>query len=156
MTGLTSLSRLIGAQALSDHLVARVNELVTQGTDYAEACATVTEAADSSEAWAIAATRQTWVRRPGIDADDAPIQHLYILQRIGDTVVTADLDLDADPAGHRNAGLRPQHKDLGSQDAGGVIDIELLNLYDLTKWEPFEHLLPTGAITTPGVTGVGE
>ncbi|MBM7440493.1 hypothetical protein J2S50_005376 [Streptomyces sp. DSM 40167] len=25
-----------------------------------------------------------------------------------------------------------------------MVDIELLNLYNLTAWNPFEHLLPTG------------
>ncbi|MGW6571952.1 hypothetical protein ACWGAN_07220 [Streptomyces sp. NPDC054945] len=156
MTGLTSLAWLIGSQALSDHIVARVIDLVDQGAEYAQACAIVTDGADAGEAWAIAATRQTWVRRPDTDEDDAPIRRLYVLQRIGATVVVADLDLDDDPDAHSKVSLRPQHQDLGNEDEGAVIDVDLLNLYELTAWEPFEHLLPTAAVPAAGTTGVGE
>ncbi|TDU67879.1 hypothetical protein [Streptomyces sp. KS 21] len=156
MTGLTSLNWLIGSQALSDHIVARVNDLVDQGAEYAQACATVTDGADAGEAWALAATRQTWVRRPDTDEDDAPIRRLYVLQRIGATVVVADLDLDDDPDAHSTVSLPPQHQDLGNEDEGAVIEVDLLNLYELTAWEPFEHLLPTAAVPAAGTTGVGE
>ncbi|MCY0946294.1 hypothetical protein [Streptomyces antarcticus] len=156
MTGLTSLNWLIGIQALSDHILARVNELVDEGATYGQACTTVTDAVDAGEAWAISATRQTWVRRPETDEDDAPIRRLYVLQRLGATVVVADLDLDEDPGAYRNAGLRPQHQDLGNENEGAVIDVNLLNLYDLTAWEPFEHLLPTAAVPAAGTSGVGE
>ncbi|AJF70454.1 hypothetical protein [Streptomyces vietnamensis] len=156
MTGLISLTWLIGAQALSGHIVARVNELVGQGAEYTQACATVTEAADAGETWAIAATRQTWTRRPDTDGDDAPIRRLHVLERVGDTVVVADLDIDEDPAAHSRSGLRPRHEELGNEDEGAVIDVELLNLYDLTAWDPFEHLLPTVAVPAARTTGVGE
>ncbi|MFJ4879942.1 hypothetical protein ACIP93_32710 [Streptomyces sp. NPDC088745] len=156
MTGLTSLTWLIGAQALSDHIVARVNELVEAGTEYAQACTAVTDAADAGEAWATAATRQTWVRRPDTDEDDAPIRRLYVLERTGDTVVVADLDLDEDPHASRIGGLEPQCSHLGNEEQGAVVDVDLLNLYDLTAWEPFEHLLPTAGVPAAGTTGVGE
>ncbi|MFE6714002.1 hypothetical protein [Streptomyces sp. NPDC057695] len=156
MTGLTSLTWLIGTQALSDHIVARVNELVEAGIEYAQACTAVTDAADAGEAWAIAATRQTWERRPDTDEDDAPIRRLYVLERTGNTVVVADLDLDEDPQANRTGGLHPQHARLGNEEQGAVVDIELLNLYDLVAWDPFENLLPTAAVPTAGTTGVGE
>ncbi|MFJ3817804.1 hypothetical protein [Streptomyces sp. NPDC090056] len=154
MTGLASLTWLIGTQALSDHIVARVNELVEAGTDYAQACTAVTDAADTGEAWAIAATRQTWERRPDTEEEDAPIRRLYVLECTGDTIVVADLDKD--PQANRTGGLQPQHSPLGNEEEGAVVDIELLNLYDLTAWEPFEHLLPTAAVPAAGTTGVGE
>ncbi|MBT2406877.1 MULTISPECIES: hypothetical protein [unclassified Streptomyces] len=156
MTGLASLTWLIGTQALSDHIVARVNELIEAGTTYPQACTAVTDAVDAGEAWAIAATRQTWVRRPDTDEDDAPIRRLYVLERTGDTVVVADLDLDEDPDAYTNDGLKPSHLDLGDEEQGAVVDVDLLNLYDLTAWEPFEHLLPTAAVPAAGTTGVGE
>ncbi|MFJ6784516.1 hypothetical protein [Streptomyces yangpuensis] len=156
MTGLASLTWLIGTQALSDHIVARVNELVEAGTEYAQACTTVTDAADAGEAWAIAATRQTWERRPDTGEDDAPVQRLYVLERTGSTVVVTDLDLDTDPDAHSTLGLPPRGQHLGDEAEGAVIDVDLLNLYDLTAWEPFEHLLPTAAVPAAGTTGVGE
>ncbi|MER6319102.1 hypothetical protein ABT237_35920 [Streptomyces sp. NPDC001581] len=156
MTGLASLTWLIGTQALSDHITARVNELVEAGAEYAQAGTAVTDAADAGEAWAIAATRQTWVRRHGTDEDDAPIRRLYVLEHTGDTVVVADLDLDEDPQAHRIGGLQLQHSALGNEEQDAVVDVDLLNLYDLTTWEPFEHLLPTDAAPAAGATGVGE
>ncbi|MFE5718597.1 hypothetical protein [Streptomyces erythrochromogenes] len=156
MTDLASLTWLIGTQALSDHIVTRVNELVAAGTEYAQACTAVTDAADTGEAWAIAATRQTWERRADTDEDDAPIRRLYVLERTGDTVVVADRDLDEDPQANRTGGLQPQHAPLGTEEQDAVIDVELLNLYDLTAWEPFEHLLPTAAVPAAGTSGVGE
>ncbi|MDX3540945.1 hypothetical protein PV721_43045 [Streptomyces sp. MB09-01] len=156
MTGLASLTWLIGTYALSDHINACVNEMVEAGTEYAQACTAVTDAADAGEAWAIAATRQTWERRPDTDEDDAPIRRLYVLERTSNTVVVADLDLDEDPQANRIGGLQLRHSRLADEEQGAVVDVDLLNLYDLTAWEPFEHLLPTAAVPAAGTMGVGE
>lgn len=161
MTGLASLTWLIGTQALSDHITARVNELVEAGAEYAEACAKVTDAADAadaSEAWAIAATRQTWVRRHDVDPDEMPV--LYVLERTATHVVVAYIDLDqsaddADGGDHSN--LPPEKAAENDHSQGVEYPFELLEMsFELAAWEPFEHLLPTAGVPAAGSTGVGE
>ncbi|MFD9519745.1 hypothetical protein [Streptomyces sp. NPDC059979] len=149
MTGLTSLNWLIGTQALSDHVVARVDELVGKGTEYAQACATVTDALDADEAWAIAATRQTWIRRHDTGADDAPILRLYVLERNGSSVMVADLDIDWDPDAGRHVALHPQHTNLANEDEGAVIDIDLPRLLT-TVYAHVQLCLQRDAINTLG------
>ncbi|MDH6544101.1 hypothetical protein [Streptomyces sp. SPB4] len=160
MTGLTSLTWLIGTQALSDHITARVTELVEAGTEYAEACAKVTDAADASEAWAIAATRQTWVRRHDVDPDEMPVRSLYVLERTATHVVVAYIDLDQaadDSDGGDHSNLPPQDADLNDHSRGAEYPFELLEMsFELAAWEPFEHLLPTVDVPAAGITGVGE
>ncbi|MFI7359769.1 hypothetical protein ACIBTP_38285 [Streptomyces avidinii] len=160
MTGLTSLNWLIGTQALSDHITARVNELVEAGTEYAAACTKVTDAADASEAWAIAATRQTWIRRHDVDPDEMPVRSLYVLERTATHVVVAYIDLDqaaddTDDGDHSN--LPPEKAAQNDHDQGVEYPFELLEMsFELAAWEPFEHLLPTAAVPAAGTTGVGE
>ncbi|MFJ6355199.1 hypothetical protein ACIQKB_37790 [Streptomyces sp. NPDC092046] len=156
MTGLASLTWLIGTQALSDHITARVNELVEAGTEYATACAKVTDAADASEAWAIAATRQTWVRRHDVAPDEMPVRSLYVLERTATHVVVAYIDIDqaaddTDRGDHSN--LPPEKSD----ESDHSHPVELLEMsFELAAWDPFEHLLPTAAVPAAGPTGVGE
>ncbi|MFE4206097.1 hypothetical protein ACFRSX_32735 [Streptomyces goshikiensis] len=160
MTGLASLNWLIGAQALSDHITAGVNELVEAGTEYAEACAKVTDAADASEAWVIAATRQTWVRRHDVDPDEMPVRSLYVLERTAAHVVVAYIDLDqaADDAdGGEHSNLPPEDADQNDHSQGVEYPFELLEMsFELAAWEPFEHLLPSADVPGVGTTGVGE
>ncbi|MFD9078250.1 hypothetical protein [Streptomyces erythrochromogenes] len=160
MTGLVSLTWRIGTQALSDHITARVNELVEAGTEYAEACAKVTDAADASEVWAIAATRQTWVRRHDVDPDRMPVRSLYVLERTATHVVVTYIDLDqaADDANDGDrANLQPKWIAQNDHSQGVQYPFELLEMsFELADWEPFEHLLPTAAVPGAGTTGVGK
>ncbi|WP_168714102.1 hypothetical protein [Streptomyces sp. A1136] len=160
MTGLASLTWLIGTQALSDHILARVNELVEAGTEYATACAKVTDAADASEAWAIAATRQTWIRRHDIDPDEMPVRSLYILERTATHVVVAYIDLDQaadDTDGGDHSNLPPEKANQNDHSQGVEYPFDLLEMsFELADWAPFEHLLPTATIPAAGITGVGE
>ncbi|MCX5078783.1 hypothetical protein OHA84_37845 (plasmid) [Streptomyces sp. NBC_00513] len=160
MTGLISLNWLIGDQALSDHIRARVNELVDQGVEYKQACTTVTDAADAGEAWAVAATRQTWIRRHDVDPDEMPLRSLYVLERTDTHVVVAYVDLDkaADDsdAGDRS-NLPPDKAAHNDHTQGVVYPFDALDMsFELAAWDPFEHLLPTAAVPASGTTGAEE
>ncbi|CAM5678308.1 hypothetical protein [Streptomyces mordarskii] len=147
MTYLKFLTDLIGAQALGDHLTAAVQNLIDrEHLDRAEAYQQVTDRADAGDPAVIAATRQTWVRRPDVDPDEAPVRRLYILERTDTGVVVAytDIDAAADSYDDGNACALPE-QDLAFNDhsAGAELGLELLDLYQLEAWEPFEFLLPT-------------
>ncbi|MEU2454804.1 hypothetical protein ABZ605_32535 [Streptomyces sp. NPDC012765] len=160
MTGLLSLTWRIGTQAFSDHMTARVNELVEAGTEYAEACDKVTDAADASEAWAIAATRQTWVRRHDVDPDEMPVRSLYVLERAATHVVVAYIDLDEaadDTDDGAGANLQPKWIAQNDHSQGVEYPFELLEMsFELAAWAPFEHLLPTVDVPADVITGEGE
>ncbi|MFE9007480.1 hypothetical protein ACFYOY_36075 [Streptomyces sp. NPDC007875] len=147
MTYLKFLTDLIGASALGDHLTAAVQDLIDrEHLDSADAYQRITEQADVGDPAVIAATRQTWVRRPDIDPDEAPVRRLYILERTDTGIFVTDLDLDAAPDSYDDgdACALPE-KDLALNDhsAGAELGVDLLDLYQLEAWEPFELLLPT-------------
>ncbi|MFD8078173.1 hypothetical protein ACFV3E_36600 [Streptomyces sp. NPDC059718] len=145
---IAALRSLIGTQALSDHLAAAVAELMADiGLPYSEACKRVTENAEAGDPNVIAATRQTWVRTPDADTEQMPVRRLYVLERNRRTVVVAFLDVDqdgdADDAGE-NSRIGPLQAHANDHSAGTEIGVEILSwFFELEKWEPFEHLLPT-------------
>ncbi|MEW1699486.1 MULTISPECIES: hypothetical protein [unclassified Streptomyces] len=150
VTGLASLTWLIGTQALSAPITARVNELVEAGTEYATACAKVT---DASEAWAIAATRQTWVRQHDVDPDEMPVRSLYVLE----LVAYIDLDQASDADGGDHSNVPPEKADESDHPQGIEHPFELLERsFELAAWEPFGRLLPTVAVPAAGSTGAEE
>lgn len=154
MTTLQFLTGLIGAQALGDHLTAAVQDLVDrEQTDRADAYQRITDAADADDPAVLAATRQTWVRRPDVDPEEAPVRRLYVLERTSTGVFVAYVDIDttADAQDAGPACVLPS-KDLWHNDHahGAELGVELLELYELEAWEPFEFLLPTAG----GITGV--
>ncbi|MCX5318109.1 hypothetical protein [Streptomyces sp. NBC_00154] len=144
---LKTLIDLIGAQALGDHLTAAVQDLVDrEQLDSAEAYRRITDVADVGDPAVLAATRQTWVRRPDVDPEEAPVRRLYVLERTGTEVFVAyaDIDTAADATDAGQACVLPS-KDLWRNDhsQGAEFGVELLDLYQLEAWEPFEFLLPT-------------
>ncbi|MET7563749.1 hypothetical protein ABZS95_26645 [Streptomyces sp. NPDC005479] len=147
MSTLELLTDLIGAQALGDHLTAAVQGLVDQERlDRAEAYRRITDAADAGDPAVLAATRQTWVRRLDVDPEEAPVSRLYILERTRTGVFVAYVDIDAaaDATDAGQACALPG-RDLwhNNHNAGAEFGVELLDLYQLEGWEPFEFLLPT-------------
>lgn len=142
MSTLKFLNHLIGAQALGDHLTAAVQDLIhREQLDSAEAYQRITDAADAGDPAVIAATRQTWVRRDDVDPDEAPAQRLYILERTDTGIFVAHLDID--PADLAEAAVLRQDPNLGAVDQGDELHIDVLAMYRLEGWEPFEFLLPT-------------
>jgi hypothetical protein len=147
MNTLKALTDLIGAQALGDHLTAAVQDLVDrEHLDPAEAYRRITDAADAGDPAVLAATRQTWVRRPDVDPEEAPVRHLYILERTRTGIFVAYIDIDAaaDATDDGQACALPS-KDRwhNNHTAGAELGVDLLHLYQLEAWEPFEFLLPT-------------
>ncbi|MFF7764259.1 hypothetical protein [Streptomyces griseorubiginosus] len=160
MSTLAFLDQLVGAQVLGDHLTAWVNHLVdNEGFARADAYRCITEWADEGDPSIIASTGQMWVRRDDVDAADAPVRILHVVERTDDGVfliyypsdVDAGCDLDDD--GDRN--LLPEqdralncyqlaHDQATSSDQprGADFPVELLHLYRLQAWFPPEFLLP--------------
>ncbi|MFE5108305.1 hypothetical protein [Streptomyces sp. NPDC056663] len=147
MSTLQSLTDLIGAQAVGDHLTAAVQDLVDrEHLERAEAYRRITDAADAGDPAVLAATRQTWVRRPDVDPEEAPVRRLYVLERTRTGVFVAYVDIDAaaDATDAGQACALPR-RDLwhNNHSEGAEFGVELLDLYQLEAWEPFEFLLPT-------------
>ncbi|MEU4496944.1 hypothetical protein AB0F96_26750 [Streptomyces sp. NPDC023998] len=147
MSTLTILNHLVGAQALGDHLTAAVQDLVArEQLDRAEAYRRITDAADAGDPAVIAATRQTWVRRDDVDPDEAPVRRLYVLERTDTGVFVAYVDIDAtadsEDDGYACA-LPDKDLELNDHSEGAEFGVDLLELYELEDWEPFEFLLPT-------------
>lgn len=147
MSTLKSLNHLIGAQALGDHLTAAVQDLVDrEQLARADAYQQITDAADAGDAAVIAATRQSWIRRDDVDPEEAPAQRLYVLERTptGVFVAFADIDQAADDTDDgEHANLVPELLPYNDHSLGAELPIEVLEMYRLEAWEPFEHLLPT-------------
>lgn len=155
MSMLAFLHRLVGGQVLGDHLTHAVNVLLDSrpGLLRSEAYQHITDQADAGAPAVIAATRQTWVRRPDVDAEECPARALYILERTETGIFAHCLDLDRRtdtdddgwalfPSGHRNINFN-------NHDAGAEFGCDLLDLYELKHWDPFENLLPTISGTSP-------
>ncbi|OEJ21583.1 hypothetical protein AS594_39310 [Streptomyces agglomeratus] len=144
MTNLATLNDLIGGQALGDHLSAQVNDLVDrEQITRTDAYQRITDAADAGDPAVIAATRQTWVRRDDADPEEAPVRRLYVLERTETGIVVAYLTPDPHTPQHNK--LRHEHQALDDHFTGAEAEFgtELLELYQLASWEPFEFLLPT-------------
>lgn len=144
MSTLKLLNHLIGAQVLGDHLTAAVQDLVArEQLDRAEAYRRITDAADAGDPAVIAATRQTWVRRDDVDPDEAPVRRLYVLERTESGIVVAYLN--PDPHTPQENRLKLEHQKLDDHFTGAEAEFgtDLLELYHLEAWEPFEFLLPT-------------
>ncbi|WP_331762365.1 hypothetical protein OG612_45225 (plasmid) [Streptomyces sp. NBC_01527] len=147
MSTLELLTGLVGGQVLGDHLAATVQDLIDrERIDRAEAYRRITDAADAGDPAVIAATRQTWVRRPDVDPEEAPVRRLYVLERTQTGVFVACIDLDA-AADAMDAGqacaLPRSDRRLNDHSEGAEFGVDLLDLYRLEAWEPFEFLLPT-------------
>ncbi|WP_329583645.1 hypothetical protein [Streptomyces sp. NBC_01361] len=155
MSTLRFLTALIGAQALGDHLTAAVQALMDrENTPSSEAYQRITDAADAADPAVLAATRQTWVRRSEVAADEAPVRRLYILERTDTGIFVAYIDTDAWADGQDDGdACRLSDRDVHLNDHadGAEFSIELLYLYELEAWEPFEHLLPTTSATFSNV-----
>jgi hypothetical protein len=148
MSILGVLNHLIGGQALGDHLSAAVTDLIErEHVTRSEAYHRITEQADAGDPAVIAATRQTWVRRPDVDPEGAPVQRLYVLECTETGIVVAYLDTDPHAAGVYLGpnGLKAEHQALDDHFTGAEAEFgtDLLELYELESWEPFEFLLPT-------------
>ncbi|NUK54940.1 hypothetical protein HRW14_32760 [Streptomyces lunaelactis] len=148
MTFLGFLNQLIGGQALGDHLSAAVNDLIErEHVTRSEAYHRITEQADAGDPAVIAAARQTWVRHPDVDPEEAPVPRLYVLERTETGIVVAYLDTDPHTVGvylGQNS-LKLEHQALDDHFTGAEAEFgtDLLELYELESWEPFEFLLPT-------------
>ncbi|MDQ0946002.1 hypothetical protein [Streptomyces sp. V1I1] len=155
MSMLAFLEEQIGGQALGDHLTAAVNDLTErEQITRAEAYQRITELADAGDPAVIAATRQTWVRRADVDPEEAPVRRLYVLERTDTGVFVAYVDIDAaadsEDDGYACA-LPDKDLELNDHSEGAEFGVDLLELYELEDWEPFEFLLPTvGALDNEG------
>lgn len=147
MSTLKSLNHLIGAQALGDHLTAAVQDLVDrEQITRAEAYQRITDAADAGDVAVLAATRQTWVRRDDVDAEEAPARRLYVLERThtGVFVTFTDIDQAADDTNDgEHANVVPELLPYNDHSLGAELPVEVLQMYRLEAWDPFELLLPT-------------
>ncbi|MET9427941.1 hypothetical protein [Streptomyces sp. NPDC003036] len=147
MSTLKSLTDLIGAQALGDHLTAAVHDLIDrEQLDCAEAYQRITDAADAGDPAVLAATRQTWVRRDDVDPEEAPARRLYVLERTPTGVFVAFVDVDRaadDTDDGQYANVVPELLPYNDHSSGAELPVEELEMYRLEAWEPFEHLLPT-------------
>ncbi|MFI2458096.1 hypothetical protein [Streptomyces sp. NPDC019539] len=147
MSTLKSLNHLIGAQALGDHLTAAVQDLVDrEQLERADAYQRITDAADAGDVAVLAATRQMWVRRDDVDPEEAPARRLYVLERTptGVFVAFADIDQAADDTDDgEHADLVPELLPYNDHSLGAELPVEVLEMYRLEAWEPFELLLPT-------------
>jgi hypothetical protein len=120
----------------------------------AEAYQRITELADRGDPAVIAATRQTWVRRADVGSEEAPVRRLYVLERTDTGVFVAYVDPDA-AADLQHYGyacaLPDKDLELNDHSEGGEFGVDLLELYELEAWEPFEFLLPpVGALDNEG------
>ncbi|MEU6214506.1 hypothetical protein ABZ891_32020 [Streptomyces sp. NPDC047023] len=155
MIDLNRLRNLIGAQALSDHMVAAARALTSAGLDEKAAFEAVTEAADAGQPWAIASTCQRWDRRADVNPSRVPVRRLYIVERTRTGVVAMYSRIDEDVHDLYGDTVAPPD----TPSARGVrcykeIPFEVLQcFYNLTAWRPFEHLLPSAAFPIPDDTG---
>jgi hypothetical protein len=150
MSCLRSLTDLIGAQALDDHLTAAVQDLVDREQfARADAYRQITDAADVGDVTVLAATRQMWVRRDDVDPQEAPARRLYVLERTRTGVFVAFVDIDQaadDTDDGKHANVVPELLPYNDHSTGAELLVEVLEMYRLKAWEPFELLLPTVAI----------
>ncbi|MET9420080.1 hypothetical protein ABZY06_04980 [Streptomyces sp. NPDC006540] len=150
MSCLRSLTDLIGAQALDDHLTAAVQDLVDREQfARADAYRQITDAADVGDVTVLAATRQMWVRCDDIDPQEAPARRLYVLERTRTGVFVAFVDIDQaadDTDDGEHANVVPELLPYNDHSTGAELLVEVLEMYRLKAWEPFELLLPTVAI----------
>ncbi|MEU7039261.1 hypothetical protein ABZ958_37235 [Streptomyces sp. NPDC046237] len=150
MSPLQMLSDLIGAQALRDHLTAVVQDLVDrEHLDRADAYQRTTDAADAGDPAVLAATRQMWLRRDDVDPAQAPARRLYVLERTHTGVFVAYIDIDQEADDTDNgeyANVVPELLPYNDHSAGAELPVEVLEMYRLETWEPFEHLLPTAGV----------
>ncbi|MFD9047791.1 hypothetical protein [Streptomyces zaomyceticus] len=143
MNALKSLADLIGAQALGDHVTAAVQDLVDrEQIARADAYQQVTDAADAGDPAVLAATRQLWVRRHDVSPGQAPALRLYILERTPTSVFATFTDTDQSADG-KDAELTLGTRPHGDRILGAELSVDVLEMYRLEAWEPFELLLPT-------------
>jgi hypothetical protein len=153
MSCLRSLTDLIGAQALDDHLTAAVQDLVDrEQLARADAYRQITDAADVGDVTVLAATRQCGsaattspLKRPPpggctswsapAPACSSPSSTLTRLPTTPTTPTTAST-----PTSSRNCS-----RTTTTRQAPELL-VEVLEMYRLKAWEPFELLLPTVAI----------
>ncbi|MEU4128648.1 hypothetical protein [Streptomyces wuyuanensis] len=132
MSTLKYLNHLIGAQALGDHLTAAVQDHVDrEQLDRADTYQRITDAADAGDVAVLAATRQMWVRREDVDAEEAPARRLYVLERTptGVFVAFADIDQavdDTDDGEHAN--LVPELLPYNDHSFGAELPVEVLEM----------------------------
>lgn len=147
MTNLATLNDLIGGQALGDHLSAHVNGLVDRvQISRTDAYQRITDAADAGDPAVLAATRQIWVRRDDVAPEEAPARRLYVLERThtGVFVTFTDIDQAADDTDDgEHANVVPELLPYNDHSLGAELPVEVLGMYRLDAWDPFELLLPT-------------